>query len=88
MKPALSKKTLIAKNHQFTLNQVYLTVHCYHCREAVWGVQPMAYFCQSESESNGYTHLNGAFVCSSIANNKRILPVKDSSSIETLFNNI
>jgi hypothetical protein len=49
MKPALiSKKTIIVKDHQFTLNPVYLTVHCYQCREAIWGVQPQAYFCQSE----------------------------------------
>ncbi|KAI6177629.1 hypothetical protein M3Y97_00928700 [Aphelenchoides bicaudatus] len=48
IKPALiSKKSIIVKDHQFTLNPVFLTVHCYQCREAIWGVQPQAYFCQN-----------------------------------------
>ncbi|KAI6240088.1 hypothetical protein M3Y99_00493700 [Aphelenchoides fujianensis] len=40
-------KTIIVKDHQFTLSPVYLTVLCYQCRDAVWGVNPQAYFCQN-----------------------------------------
>ncbi|KAI6235154.1 hypothetical protein M3Y95_00021200 [Aphelenchoides besseyi] len=47
MKPIMSKKTVIVKDHQFTLSPVYLTVLCYQCRDAVWGVNPQAYFCQN-----------------------------------------
>uniref|UniRef100_A0A915NAM0 Phorbol-ester/DAG-type domain-containing protein n=1 Tax=Meloidogyne javanica TaxID=6303 RepID=A0A915NAM0_MELJA len=39
----ISVATLI----KFILQQVFVTVHCYQCREAVWGVNPQAYFCQN-----------------------------------------
>uniref|UniRef100_A0A914L4P5 Uncharacterized protein n=1 Tax=Meloidogyne incognita TaxID=6306 RepID=A0A914L4P5_MELIC len=41
------KQKLQLKEHQFILQQVFVTVHCYQCREAVWGVNPQAYFCQN-----------------------------------------
>uniref|UniRef100_A0A915DQH6 Rho guanine nucleotide exchange factor 12 n=1 Tax=Ditylenchus dipsaci TaxID=166011 RepID=A0A915DQH6_9BILA len=34
MKP---KRTIQIKDHQFSLNPVNLTVHCYQCRDAIWG---------------------------------------------------
>lgn len=43
MKP---KRTIQIKDHQFLLNPVHLTIHCYQCRDAVWGVNAQAYFCQ------------------------------------------
>ncbi|KAI1707836.1 regulator of G protein signaling-like domain-containing protein [Ditylenchus destructor] len=43
MKP---KRTIQIKDHQFSLNSVSLTQHCYQCRDAVWGVNAQAYFCQ------------------------------------------
>lgn len=48
MKPAMiSKRVVQIKGHSFVLNPVNLIVHCYQCREAVWGVNAQAYFCQS-----------------------------------------
>uniref|UniRef100_A0A915LF08 RGS domain-containing protein n=1 Tax=Meloidogyne javanica TaxID=6303 RepID=A0A915LF08_MELJA len=32
------KQKLQLKEHQFILQQVFVTVHCYQCREAVWGI--------------------------------------------------
>ena len=48
MKPMISKRVVQIKGHNFVLNPVNLTVHCYQCRDAVWGVNAQAYFCQSE----------------------------------------
>uniref|UniRef100_A0A914I5J6 Guanine nucleotide exchange factor n=1 Tax=Globodera rostochiensis TaxID=31243 RepID=A0A914I5J6_GLORO len=42
-----AKQKFQLKDHQFLLQPVLLTVHCYQCREAVWGVNPQAYFCQN-----------------------------------------
>lgn len=53
MKPIMAKRCVQLMDHQFSANPVYLTVHCYQCRDAVWGVNPQAYFCQSECASPG-----------------------------------
>lgn len=45
--PMISKRVVQIKGHSFVLNPVNLIVHCYQCREAVWGVNAQAYFCQS-----------------------------------------
>ncbi|KAL3115452.1 hypothetical protein niasHT_020125 [Heterodera trifolii] len=42
-----AKQKFQLKDHQFLLQPVLLTVHCYQCREVVWGVNPQAYFCQN-----------------------------------------
>ena len=42
-----AKQKVQVKDHQFVLQPVFLTVHCYQCRDAVWGVNPQAYFCQN-----------------------------------------
>ncbi|CAD5222595.1 unnamed protein product [Bursaphelenchus xylophilus] len=47
MKPMMPKRAVQIMDHQFNLQSVYLTVHCYQCRDAVWGVNPQAYFCQN-----------------------------------------
>uniref|UniRef100_A0AC34F3U0 Uncharacterized protein n=1 Tax=Panagrolaimus sp. ES5 TaxID=591445 RepID=A0AC34F3U0_9BILA len=45
--PMISKRVVQIKGHSFVLNPVNLIVHCYQCREAVWGVNAQAYFCQN-----------------------------------------
>uniref|UniRef100_A0A7E4VJE1 PDZ domain-containing protein n=1 Tax=Panagrellus redivivus TaxID=6233 RepID=A0A7E4VJE1_PANRE len=47
MKPMISKRVVQIKGHHFVLNPVNLTVHCYQCRDPVWGVNAQAYFCQN-----------------------------------------
>uniref|UniRef100_A0A9J2P4U1 Rho guanine nucleotide exchange factor 12 n=1 Tax=Ascaris lumbricoides TaxID=6252 RepID=A0A9J2P4U1_ASCLU len=42
-----SKRSIQLKGHQFLLSPVNLTVYCYQCRDAVWGVNAQAYFCQN-----------------------------------------
>uniref|UniRef100_A0A915BBA3 DH domain-containing protein n=1 Tax=Parascaris univalens TaxID=6257 RepID=A0A915BBA3_PARUN len=42
-----SKRSIQVKGHQFLLSPVNLTVYCYQCRDAVWGVNAQAYFCQN-----------------------------------------
>uniref|UniRef100_A0A8R1TWK1 Rho guanine nucleotide exchange factor 12 n=1 Tax=Onchocerca volvulus TaxID=6282 RepID=A0A8R1TWK1_ONCVO len=42
-----TKRSIQVKGHQFMLNAVNLTVYCYQCRDAVWGVNAQAYFCQN-----------------------------------------
>ncbi|KAL3091896.1 hypothetical protein niasHS_005524 [Heterodera schachtii] len=42
-----AKQKFQLKDHQFLLQPVLLTVHCYQCREVFWGVNPQAYFCQN-----------------------------------------
>ncbi|KAL3981614.1 Regulator of G protein signaling-like domain family protein [Acanthocheilonema viteae] len=41
------KRSIQIKGHQFMLTPVNLTVYCYQCRDAVWGVNAQAYFCQN-----------------------------------------
>lgn len=41
------KRSIQVKGHQFMLTPVNLTVYCYQCRDAIWGVNAQAYFCQS-----------------------------------------
>lgn len=41
------KRSVQVKGHQFLLSPVAMTVYCYQCRSAVWGVNAQAYFCQS-----------------------------------------
>uniref|UniRef100_A0A158R527 Guanine nucleotide exchange factor n=1 Tax=Syphacia muris TaxID=451379 RepID=A0A158R527_9BILA len=41
------KRSIQVKGHQFLLSPVNLTVYCYQCRDAVWGVNAQAYFCQN-----------------------------------------
>ncbi|KAL3091261.1 hypothetical protein niasHS_004412 [Heterodera schachtii] len=43
-----AKQKFQLKDHQFLLQPVLLTVHCYQCREVFWGVNPQAYFCQKK----------------------------------------
>uniref|UniRef100_A0A914V3D3 Phorbol-ester/DAG-type domain-containing protein n=1 Tax=Plectus sambesii TaxID=2011161 RepID=A0A914V3D3_9BILA len=45
IKSMASKRSVQVKGHQFLLNNVNVTVYCYHCREAVWGINAQAYFC-------------------------------------------
>uniref|UniRef100_A0AC35U4T6 Phorbol-ester/DAG-type domain-containing protein n=1 Tax=Rhabditophanes sp. KR3021 TaxID=114890 RepID=A0AC35U4T6_9BILA len=47
MKGINSKKGVNIKGHQFNLQSVGTTIYCYQCREAVWGVNAQAYFCQN-----------------------------------------
>lgn len=42
-----SKRSIQVKGHQFMLTSVNLTVYCYQCRDAIWGVNAQAYFCQN-----------------------------------------
>ncbi|VDN03895.1 unnamed protein product [Thelazia callipaeda] len=42
-----SKRSIQVKGHQFLLSPVHLTIYCYQCRDAVWGVNAQAYFCQN-----------------------------------------
>ncbi|KAM3726718.1 Rho guanine nucleotide exchange factor [Dirofilaria immitis] len=42
-----TKRSIQVKGHQFMLTTVNLTVYCYQCRDAVWGVNAQAYFCQN-----------------------------------------
>uniref|UniRef100_A0A1I8EMN9 RhoGEF domain-containing protein n=1 Tax=Wuchereria bancrofti TaxID=6293 RepID=A0A1I8EMN9_WUCBA len=42
-----SKRSIQVKGHQFMLTPVNLTVYCYQCRDAIWGVNAQAYFCQN-----------------------------------------
>ncbi|TMS36379.1 hypothetical protein L596_003557 [Steinernema carpocapsae] len=46
-KPVVGKRSMQLKSHQFQLNAVNSTVYCYQCRNAVWGVNAQAYFCQN-----------------------------------------
>lgn len=46
--PMISKRVVQIKGHNFVLNPVNLIVHCYQCRDAVWGVNAQAYSCQSK----------------------------------------
>ncbi|CAG9534137.1 unnamed protein product [Cercopithifilaria johnstoni] len=41
------KRSIQIKGHQFMLTPVNLTVYCYQCRDAIWGVNAQAYFCQN-----------------------------------------
>uniref|UniRef100_A0AC34QHJ7 Rho guanine nucleotide exchange factor 12 n=1 Tax=Panagrolaimus sp. JU765 TaxID=591449 RepID=A0AC34QHJ7_9BILA len=47
MKPMISKRVVQIKGHNFELKPVNLIVHCYQCRDPVWGVNCQAYFCQN-----------------------------------------
>uniref|UniRef100_A0A0N4ZBC0 PDZ domain-containing protein n=1 Tax=Parastrongyloides trichosuri TaxID=131310 RepID=A0A0N4ZBC0_PARTI len=47
MKSINPKRIVNIKGHQFILQPVNTTIFCYQCREAVWGVNPQAYFCQN-----------------------------------------
>lgn len=49
-----TKRSIQVKGHQFMLNAVNLTVYCYQCRDAVWGVNAQAYFCQSNHSTKYY----------------------------------
>ncbi|KAK0396764.1 hypothetical protein QR680_001843 [Steinernema hermaphroditum] len=46
-KSVVGKRSMQLKSHQFQLTPVNNTVYCYQCRDAVWGVNAQAYFCQS-----------------------------------------
>uniref|UniRef100_A0A1I7Z2X7 Rho guanine nucleotide exchange factor 11 n=1 Tax=Steinernema glaseri TaxID=37863 RepID=A0A1I7Z2X7_9BILA len=46
-KSVVGKRSIQLKSHQFHLSAVNSTVYCYQCRDAVWGVNAQAYFCQS-----------------------------------------
>uniref|UniRef100_A0A0N5BLA7 Rho guanine nucleotide exchange factor 11 n=1 Tax=Strongyloides papillosus TaxID=174720 RepID=A0A0N5BLA7_STREA len=47
MKSISQKRIVNIKGHPFILQPVNITVFCYQCQEAVWGVNPQAYFCQN-----------------------------------------
>ncbi|CEF60577.1 RhoGEF2 [Strongyloides ratti] len=47
MKNINQKRIVNIKGHQFILQPVNITIFCYQCQEAVWGVNPQAYFCQN-----------------------------------------
>ncbi|VDM93070.1 unnamed protein product, partial [Litomosoides sigmodontis] len=41
------KRSVQIKGHQFALTPVNITVYCYQCRDAIWGINAQAYFCQN-----------------------------------------
>lgn len=43
-----TKRSVQIKGHHFILTHINLTVYCYQCREAIWGVNAQAFFCQSK----------------------------------------
>ncbi|VDN57809.1 unnamed protein product [Dracunculus medinensis] len=42
-----TKRSVQIKGHHFILTHINLTVYCYQCREAIWGVNAQAFFCQN-----------------------------------------